>query len=371
MTIKEFSDAFDVLLASYNHKTEFGDQTSYADVTLDEYEKSVFLTQAQDSVIKRYFDNRSDTLAEGFDGSIRRQADFSSLITTDVPSRVTVSGSTWQKNSITFNNTYNTLIGGGNQYAGFKLACFFGSSSSSIDVQYTGGVCIINLYISSSESPKSFYESKLQQAEFGDGTIHFQVENPNQNNYLGIMTITTPITSGQFTISSYPTGSSDAYDARGVLFRLPENILLMLNERIKTSDNQYQVVIPISYKEYDRQMSRAYSQPLKKQAWRLFEGENNVNTISEVIPKEGTKIDYYKIRYIRRPDPIILVDLGFNASQEPLQIDGHREATECELNPIIHMDILEEAVRLALNSKGIETRDQKAQREQQSRNNRS
>ena len=55
--------------------------------------------------------------------------------------------------------------------------------------------------------------------------------------------------------------------------------------------------------------------------------------------------------------PIILVDLNLVESQEPLEIDGNSQISECELNPILHMDILEEAVRLALNSKGIETRD--------------
>jgi len=40
-----------------------------------------------------------------------------------------------------------------------------------------------------------------------------------------------------------------------------------------------------------------------------------------------------------------------------LSIDGISKETPCELNPILHLDILNEAVRLALNSKGIETRD--------------
>lgn len=246
MTTKEFSDSFDTLLASYNHKSEFGDQSSYADVVLNEYEKSVFLTLAQDRIIKSFFDRRNNSLAEGFDDSIRRQIDFSSLITVVNPVLVT------------------TLA---------------------------------------------------------------------------------------------------AYDSRGVLYKLPSNVLLILNESIESTNNKHYVVVPISYKEYDRQMSRAYSQPLKKQCWRLFEGETSVNIISEIIPKEGVTISSYKIRYIRRPNPIILTDLGFGEYQEPLKIEGISTVTECELNPILHREILEEAVQLALNSKGIETREQKAARE--------
>lgn len=46
MTNQEFSDGFSVLLNSYNTQALFGEQASQAEITLDEYEKSVFLTQA-------------------------------------------------------------------------------------------------------------------------------------------------------------------------------------------------------------------------------------------------------------------------------------------------------------------------------------
>lgn len=361
MTTKEFSDAFDTLLASYNHKSEFGDQASYADVTLDEYEKSVFLTQAQDNVVKNYFDNRANSLAEGFDDSIRRQADFSSLITVANPTPVGAGSSTWNTGNSMFHNTINTLTGSGNSYAGYKISVIFGEAADSVQTATEAGVFVITCAVSAETAPTDFFTENLSGVN--NGGIIFQTTDPTQPNYLGVMTISTAISNGSFTITSYPTGTTDAYDSRGILYNLPSNVLLMLNERIKSTDNKYYVVVPISYKEYDRQMSRAYAQPLKKQCWRLFEGESSTNTVSEVIPKEGVSVSLYRIRYIRRPNPIILTDLGFSTSQEPLEIDGHRTVTECELNPILHMDILEEAVRLALNSKGIETRDQKAARE--------
>jgi hypothetical protein len=46
MTIEEFSSEFDTLLNSYNNVSEFGDTHSRADIVLDEYEKSLFLTKA-------------------------------------------------------------------------------------------------------------------------------------------------------------------------------------------------------------------------------------------------------------------------------------------------------------------------------------
>lgn len=74
MTVQEFSDQFDVL---YNNIT------SNQAPGLNEYEKSVFLTKAQDMLVKEYFNSRTDGFGGGFDGSQKRQYDFSSLIRTE------------------------------------------------------------------------------------------------------------------------------------------------------------------------------------------------------------------------------------------------------------------------------------------------
>ena len=71
MTNQEFSDEFDIL---YNNIT------SNKIPGLDEYEKSVFLTKAQSEILKEYFNARIDGSNNGFDGSQKRQYDFSKLI---------------------------------------------------------------------------------------------------------------------------------------------------------------------------------------------------------------------------------------------------------------------------------------------------
>ena len=48
MTIQEFSHGFDTLLNSYSKKLLFGDTASAQEINLDEYEKSTFLTEAQE-----------------------------------------------------------------------------------------------------------------------------------------------------------------------------------------------------------------------------------------------------------------------------------------------------------------------------------
>ena len=71
MTNSELSNEFDIL---YNNIT------SNQAPGLNEYEKSVFLTKAQSQLVNEYFNNRTDGFGGGFDGSQKRQYDFSSII---------------------------------------------------------------------------------------------------------------------------------------------------------------------------------------------------------------------------------------------------------------------------------------------------
>lgn len=93
MTIVEFSNEFDVLYNSITSNQAPG---------LDEYEKSVFLTQAQEDIVRCYFDPKSNKVQEGFDGSQKRQYDFSSLIKTTELKNVT-DIMEYEKNNTNFN----------------------------------------------------------------------------------------------------------------------------------------------------------------------------------------------------------------------------------------------------------------------------
>lgn len=73
MTTQEFSTEFDVL---------FNNITSNQAPGLNNYEKSVFLTKAEKQLVHEYFNHRTDVQGGGFDGSIRRQIDFSSITDT-------------------------------------------------------------------------------------------------------------------------------------------------------------------------------------------------------------------------------------------------------------------------------------------------
>lgn len=71
MTTSDFRNQFDIL---YNNISS--DQAP----GLNDYEKSVFLTKAQEELVRMYFNPLTDPNNSGIDGSTLRQYDFSNLI---------------------------------------------------------------------------------------------------------------------------------------------------------------------------------------------------------------------------------------------------------------------------------------------------
>lgn len=224
MTIQEFSNEFDVLYNNIMSNQAPG---------LNEYEKSVFLTKAQSEIIKNYFNPKGNKYQEGFDGSQKRQVDFSKLMKT------------------------------------------YASSGTA-------------------PTPTSFF-----------------------GNVTGAYKIT-----------------------------WPDDVFVVVNEVvdiIKKGDNrEYRLqVIPIKYDEYLRVSSKPYKQPLKNQAWRIINGENDINLI--VGHLNSVSPNGYHIRYVKHPKPIILESLDGSG----LSINNETNEMGCELDPEIHPEILQRAVELA------------------------
>lgn len=225
MTTQEFSSEFDIL---YNNIM------SNAAPGLDEYEKSVFLTKAQEEILKNYFNPKGNKYQEGFDDNEKRQIDFSGLVTV-------------------------------------------------------------------------------------------------------------------ITIPSYSNSQYIKIDDRSLLFLMPNDMLFALNEVCEITENNINRlvnVVPISFIEYSRLISKPYKRPLKNQCWRLISSSSEKNRVFELILPFGSIVPgSYRIRYISRPAPIILVDLS--TEYPGLSINGITSVTECELDPSIHYEILQRAVELA------------------------
>lgn len=234
MNNTEFSTEFDVLYNNIMSNQAPG---------LDEYEKSVFLTKAQDDIVKSYFSKIKNKTLQGFDDNEKRQIDFSSL----------------------------TKI----------LDC--------------------------------------QEAIVTD--------NPFNGR------------KGTFA------------------YKLPDNLFAIINEKLiveRTIDKNKSAVetaitiIPLDYLTYTIKMSTPYSYPPKNQAWRILYNTKCTNytsepiNIVEIISAPHDKLKTYSIRYIKKPSPIILEDLSSG-----LTIEGKSTQLECEIDPILHQDILQRAVELA------------------------
>ena len=59
MRIEDFSNNFDTLISSFAHSAEFGKEVSRQDLAFDEYEKSVFLTKAQEEIVIGLYTGRN------------------------------------------------------------------------------------------------------------------------------------------------------------------------------------------------------------------------------------------------------------------------------------------------------------------------
>jgi len=379
MTNTEMSSMFDTLLNSYATRGLFGETTS-GSINLDEYEKSVYLTQAQDIIVKSYFDKTLNPQGQGFDDSARRQVDFSSLI--EVKDIDYIGGSStitrhtlskdWEEGNIVYasvsltNRTSASLV----VDISIEGSATLQGNQSGINAAIDQGHLVIRLCsddLVSQQTDLSNIEEELliTQVEDTDNVVGDYIGFTTSNVYGRDLpsdgfSISYSLNAPTIVQSEYPT-----FDDRGYIYKMPSEtvgeqeiskVLFILNEKLIATDGYGDktdfVIVPINYQEYDREMSKAYAQPLKKQAWRLFQNiETGFDIYSELIPRFDTVMTnaVYRVRYVRRPKPIVLSNL------DGLSIEGETDESGCELNPILHMDIVQKAVELVYATRGART----------------
>lgn len=233
MTTQEFSNTFDTLLNSYNTQGLFGEQASRGEIVLDEYEKSVFLTIAQEDIVVSLY-NGLNLNQESFEGSeeVRRYLDtLVKTIKTSTPLTNITSGA--NANSVFFSLPTNT------------------------DVWF----------------------------------IVYEAVNLQDNN-------------------------------------------------LKCTGKQEVPVIPTKHDNLQKVLRNPFRRPNERRVLRLDLTGNMVELISKY------HISDYILRYISKPEPIVLVNLP-----DDLEINGVNTVNECKLNSVIHRSILEKAVQFALTSK--------------------
>lgn len=278
MTIIEFSNQFDIL---YNNIT------SNQAPGLNEYEKSVFLTKAQDEIVKNYFEASSlgNTVKKGFDDTILRQMDFSSLMTTREYQDGIIGESTLDPRAIVYDIPENDNV-------------YIVINESLHLMDDNGVVKGVRQVV-----PLSYLEySRLMLKPF---------KQPVKNQAWRL------ITSGK----------------RGELNKIDNNSTVKTRVEIITTNadlNHYtgNMVIDLPEKNIDTSV------------------EDLIKDINISINEPIVTNIRYVVRYVRKPRPIILTDLD-DIYGESLSIDGHTKSNPCELSDIVQEAVLQRAVELA------------------------
>lgn len=222
MNVQEFSNSFDTLLQPYITKDNFGEQNNLA---FDEYEKSIFLTKAQEQIVLELYQELEQS------EEVRKY--LSNLIKTD--------------NYVPVGEQDETLI--------------------------------------------------------NDNFKSYKVEISND-----------------------------------ILFMIYEQCTL--SDKNNCINNKIVSVVPTIHDDLDKVLKNPFKSPNSRKVIRL-DFDNKIELISKY------NISNYKVRYLKKPNPIILVELEDNLSIN----NGDTKVSNGETNPILHERIVQRAVQLAVQSK--------------------
>lgn len=352
MSTEEFSDQFDVL---YNNIT------SNQAPGLNEYEKSVFLTKAQDEIIKNYFSPKGNPKQDGFDDSPKRQADFSSIIET-ATLQIGDSTSRFDQRSIVYRMPSNLFI----------------SLNEQLMVNNTPFTIV----------PVSYQEyDRLMSKPYKYPPKHMAWRLITKNAVVSSSPSTAEgMYNGQYrlrTVSEYgkpirlivrsTTGNSVPPVIEETTYSV--TITMVIGKTIIREIDGQAIPINNTSKYWDYYLTGDYNRPNYtagyfkpwdgREGYSMFPaitiGDNWTNetmydilnqggtpagvaTIAEVIGR-FTSTPTYRMRYIKKPSPIVLVSLS--DIQNGLSIQGATAAQTSELPDEIHEEILQRAVELA------------------------
>lgn len=351
MTTQEFSNEFDVLYNNIMSNQAPG---------LDEYEKSIFLTKAQEELVRDYFNSRNVKNAQGFDDNQKRQYDFSTLLSSiTLPDFI----DTYRALSVLNSVIYNTIF----------------DSRAKIYIAPSDLFLVINESIEDS-AKRRYSVLPISYDEY---------------NRLMLKPYGFPLKRQAWRIISDRTSSLVGWGGKQVdsaTFLFKSKYFKTINISIRITDDNDNVTEPTiiegdtiveiymfvsinnlvnywsAYLKDDRSLKKAgldkYLYPLNREtgnfpssgiteptsftisiAPAIMESGEVVSTpIFEIIGRFTGDIKY-KMRYIKTPKPIILANLS--DIQEGLSINGYNTVTECELPLNTHQEILQRAVELA------------------------
>ena len=151
--------------------------------------------------------------------------------------------------------------------------------------------------------------------------------------------INTLVRQAQITDSTEGNGISK----KSVFYQLPNDLwfityesVILRDDALNCKNGQEVIVKPITQDKYYSISKNPFRGANDRRVLRLLS-----NNKAELISKY--RIESYLIRYLSKPEPIILADL----SSYGVTINDKTEVTECKLNPAVHRILLNRAVQLA------------------------
>lgn len=349
MTTQEFSNEFDVLYNNIMSNQAPG---------LDEYEKSVFLTKAQEELVRDYFNSRNVKNAQGFDDSQKRQYDFSTLLSGaelyDCADNIKALAAS---NLIMFNPIFDNR-----SRVYLAPSDLFLAINESIEDSAKRRYSVLPIsydeYNRLMSKPYGF-PLKRQAWRIVSDRIPFLAGWGGKltdsgiflfkSKYFKVIRINIRISNSNIMIGPSITEDDNGV---GISMSLPINLIdywstyLVDNDALKEAGlDKY--LYPVEGKTGNFPTKGPTDTPLFtiNIAPATMESGVAVHTSAFEIIGRFTGNIKYKIRYIKTPKPIILVNLS--DIQEGLSINGYNTVTECELPPNTHQEILQRAVELA------------------------
>ena len=135
-------------------------------------------------------------------------------------------------------------------------------------------------------------------------------------------------------------------DSNSKFFTLPSDLWFITYESVSISDSKCDNmntmdVYPVTQDEYHKIKRNPFRGANDRRSLRLDLSDGVVEIVSKY-----TVTEYY-LRYLRKLQPIILINFG-----DEQNIEGISTVSECELPETLHQRILDRAVQLALQSRG-------------------
>lgn len=351
MTTQEFSNQFDVLYNNIMSNQAPG---------IDEYEKSIFLTKAQEELVRDYFNSRNVKNAQGFDDNQKRQYDFSTLLSSvRLPDYTDTLGILSATNLAICNTAFDSrariYIAPSDLFLAINE-----SIEDSVKRRYSVLPISYDEYNRLMLKPYGFPLKRQAWRIISDRTSSLVGWGGKQINYATFLfkskyfkTININIRTINRDNLEKPTviegDNSVEINMSIPVNKLTEywNTYLMNNDKLKTAGlDKY--LYPPNGSDTGRFPSSGFTEIVSftiSIAPATMESGAVVNTpVFEIIGRFTGDIEY-NMRYVKTPKPIILVSLS--DIQEGLSINGYNTVTECELPLNTHQEILQRAVELA------------------------